>query len=203
MKRKNRLQSRPRNDRTGEVYNRLEVVGFSHYEVNKKSPGRKIYWDCICECGKDKKVENSRLISGNTKSCGCLKDEALDKLHEKNANKDSAFMAVLRAYKNNADQRNLSFSLTKEQFGEITKMNCYYCGSEPSNIKDRHGKKRKYKNVYIYNGVDRKSNNEGYFIKNCVPCCRECNLAKGTRSEDEFLSWVDRVHDYKNKDDNK
>ena len=72
-----------KNDRTGEVYNKLRVIGFSHYEVNKRSSGRKIYWNCICERGNNKKVENSKLISGNTKSCGCLKIKALGELHEK------------------------------------------------------------------------------------------------------------------------
>lgn len=37
---------------------------------------------CICECGNEVELENSVLISGNTKSCGCLqKDKNQPILH--------------------------------------------------------------------------------------------------------------------------
>lgn len=28
-------------------------------------------WDCICDCGKQKTIARSSLVSGHTKSCGC------------------------------------------------------------------------------------------------------------------------------------
>lgn len=33
------------------------------------------YWECICDCGNTHIVEGGLLISGKTKSCGCLKSE--------------------------------------------------------------------------------------------------------------------------------
>lgn len=36
-------------------------------------------WRCHCDCGNEKDVQSDRLLSGNTKSCGCLVKEALAK----------------------------------------------------------------------------------------------------------------------------
>ena len=32
-------------------------------------------WDCLCDCGRKKEVRSNALMSGNTKSCGCLNTE--------------------------------------------------------------------------------------------------------------------------------
>lgn len=34
-----------------------------------------ICWECICDCGKERIVSGKNLKSGNTKSCGCLKED--------------------------------------------------------------------------------------------------------------------------------
>jgi hypothetical protein len=56
------------NDITGSVFARLSVLRRS---VNN-SQGRSS-WLCRCDCGKEITVLGTHLISGNTKSCGCLK----------------------------------------------------------------------------------------------------------------------------------
>lgn len=33
------------------------------------------YWDCICECGNKGVIDEKTLISGESKSCGCLRKE--------------------------------------------------------------------------------------------------------------------------------
>ena len=53
----------------GRKFTRLEVTSFSH----KKGPT--YYWNCKCDCGNLRKVTRCALISGTTKSCGCLKGE--------------------------------------------------------------------------------------------------------------------------------
>lgn len=32
-------------------------------------------WHCVCDCGRECVVEGAKLRKGNTKSCGCLRDE--------------------------------------------------------------------------------------------------------------------------------
>jgi hypothetical protein len=36
---------------------------------------QKIYWLCRCKCGKKKEIMGDKLRRGETKSCGCLRDE--------------------------------------------------------------------------------------------------------------------------------
>lgn len=57
------------NDLTGKRFGRLTVIGV---EDNGK---RKTYYVCQCDCGNVKVVRSDALISGVTKSCGCIKKE--------------------------------------------------------------------------------------------------------------------------------
>lgn len=59
----------------GQKFNKLKVIGIDHTEEYKSPNGRNIkkkYYKCICECGNETVVYQGKLISGQTKSCGCL-----------------------------------------------------------------------------------------------------------------------------------
>ncbi len=61
---------RPRNtkDHTGRRFGRLTAVErLAHYKDGKT------YYRCICDCGTETIISSSSLVSGLTKSCGCLK----------------------------------------------------------------------------------------------------------------------------------
>jgi hypothetical protein len=87
-------------------------------------------------------------------------------------------------------KRGLKFELTLEEFSNLTKSPCYYCGAEPSQVK----KYKKANGNYIYNGIDRFDNAKGYIKDNCVPCCKQCNTAKMEMSADEFADWIMRAY---------
>lgn len=53
-------------DLTGKTFGQLTVI--------ERLPGLK--WRCRCSCGNEKIVDRSNLISGHTKSCGCLKNKS-------------------------------------------------------------------------------------------------------------------------------
>lgn len=57
-------------DLTGKKFGRLSVTGFHHRDT-------RTYWDCHCECGTKKVVVGYALLNGDTKSCGCLRDDQL------------------------------------------------------------------------------------------------------------------------------
>ena len=57
-------------DLTNEVFNRLTVIGFSHRDNRGKA-----FWKCRCECGAFSVAQGYQLVSGSTKSCGCLQRE--------------------------------------------------------------------------------------------------------------------------------
>lgn len=54
-------------DLTGKLFVLLTVLQRDHVD-----PDRGSFWQCQCECGQLKVVRQNSLISGLTKSCGCL-----------------------------------------------------------------------------------------------------------------------------------
>jgi hypothetical protein len=140
----------------------------------------KVYWICRCDCGKTKEVMGSSLLSGRTKSCGCMTRLPAG---------ESMFNSAYHAYKKGAEKRGLSFTLSTEEFRELTSQDCFYCGDKPSNaLTSAIGEK------YIYNGIDRVDNTKGYFVENCVPCCEMCNKAKATHTQEKFFYWTIRLY---------
>jgi len=83
------------------------------------------------------------------------------------------------AYRCNAKKRSIDFSLSFEQFSEITKQPCTYCGDKKET-----------------NGIDRMDNDRGYSIENCVPCCSQCNTIKMDYSKEEFIARVTKIVNY-------
>ena len=68
----NTTQLSPRiKDITGQRFGRLFAISFSH--VNS---GRRAVWNCLCDCGNQCQVEGTKLTTGRTKSCGCLRPDA-------------------------------------------------------------------------------------------------------------------------------
>ena len=59
-----------RRDLTGETFGRLRVLRL-HSRDNHVST-----WECVCHCGNHTVLTLGKLISGHTKSCGCLSSEA-------------------------------------------------------------------------------------------------------------------------------
>lgn len=53
----------------GKIFGRLTVLEDS----GKRNHRGQIIWTCICRCGNKTNVRGDHLISGSTKSCGCLK----------------------------------------------------------------------------------------------------------------------------------
>ena len=109
---------------------------------------------------------------------------------------------IYRHYKNNARKRNLIFEFSVLEFSTITQHNCTYCGLVPSSVIAGHPKHYKSEetyinSAYIYNGLDRLDNAEGYTLTNCVPCCSICNHAKATMSLSEFLNWIERLTNFR------
>jgi len=54
-------------DRTGQRFGKLIVV-----EQSGRNALKKVLWKCRCDCGNEIDVVAGSLITGNTKSCGCV-----------------------------------------------------------------------------------------------------------------------------------
>ena len=55
------------NDLTGLKFGRLTVI-----EQAPNNRNNKVMWRCLCDCGNETTVIGSRLVTGRTRSCGCL-----------------------------------------------------------------------------------------------------------------------------------
>ncbi|MFH2018621.1 MAG: hypothetical protein ABII98_01375, partial [bacterium] len=130
------------------------------------SKDRSLIWEARCDCGNVIKIASKYLLSGGTKSCGCLR-----KIEKGEAN----FNKLYSGYKNSAQKRGLAFLLSKDEFRKIIGENCSYCGIEPKQKLNR----RFSNGEYLFNGIDRRDNLLGYTKKNSLPCCFVCNRAKG------------------------
>ncbi len=81
---------------------------------------------------------------------------------------------TFQRYRRGAAARGLSFSLTEDQFREILKKPCTYCG-------ENHEPR----------GIDRRDGRIGYVLSNCQSCCWPCNQLKSRarnpgQPEDEY-----------------
>jgi len=168
-------------DLTGKVFGKWTVLEYSHYEK------RTTRWLCLCSCGNKTTVIGRALRTGRSSSCGHCGREG--RLPEGEQAKNSLYGTYVLGAKN----RGLTFEFTMECFSKITKENCKYCGTPPSQVYTRRGHNGEISSVYVYNGVDRVNNGRGYVEENCVPCCKTCNLAKHAMTLEEFLAWLDRV----------
>lgn len=61
-------------DLTGQKFGRLTILS-RNLEYQKKDKYHKVYWNCLCDCGANIVCSSINLKSGNTKSCGCLRNE--------------------------------------------------------------------------------------------------------------------------------
>jgi hypothetical protein len=56
-------------DLSGKRFGRLTV------QQEYKRIGRRLYWDCLCDCGIRKFILGAHLTKGSSLSCGCLRNE--------------------------------------------------------------------------------------------------------------------------------
>lgn len=176
----------------GNVFHRLTVLR----RLDDKIPGRP-RWECRCICGGTAVVGTGQLRNGNTRSCGCLLVEhgkrwapQMSRNFWAKGPLEAATKRMLGEYRRGAEKRGLSFELTVTDVKSMIVSECWYCGSAPSrSVKSTRP-------LGLYSGIDRKDNEVGYSLENCVPCCAQCNRAKNKFPASVFLSWVYRVYRY-------
>jgi len=156
------------NNLVGRKFGRLEP-----FERVRKD--RKTLYHCKCDCGKTCWAAYANLYMGNTRSCGCLRDEARHR--RKQPDDVIRLNQIVRYYKRNAKLRGVAWDISKEFFRLMITAPCEYCGWNDDWV-----------------GVDRRDNSKGYEYGNCAPCCRWCNWGKNERTMEEFGDWVRRLY---------
>ena len=183
-------------DLTGKKFGKWTVL---YRTINDN--GNKPKWVCKCDCEGcsrletiRKKSSQFRLIDSNGnithKKCyNCKQMLPISEFWRNSAQLDGYTNKCKKCndynikenkynyYKKNARRRNLSFELTKEEFYNIIKQPCYYCGDISQKTQ----------------GVDRINSEEGYFFRNCVPCCEFCNKMKLNYSTDFWINHIKKI----------
>lgn len=167
-------------DLTGLRFGKLVVLR----EIQERKRGYAC-WRCLCDCGNEKIFTTNSLTrkAKPSSSCGCLWKKPVG---------ESARHKLLLQYKRNARTRSREWALTDEQFFELTLRHCHYCGCQPSAIYSE----KELNGSYMYNGVDRKDDSQGYVSENVVTCCKTCNWAKGHKSYTEFMDYLRQLIRY-------
>lgn len=165
----------------------------------KNSPNSKLVWTLQCSCGNTRKAEmylineiRAALDKDGYAACRKCKESRLRLLKPEY----TKFNGVYTDYKHKALVRTTvnEFSLTKEDAYKMFSANCHYCNLPPSNV---YLNKRSGLPETKYSGIDRVDSSKGYTVENTVPCCKQCNYAKLTMTEQEFYDWVKRVYLFK------
>lgn len=179
MKRGPKEGSGPINNISGKTYGYLIVVS-----IIGRTSARDVIWECQCVCGKFVERTGRSLKKGFKCSCGCMRG-----ILQKNNNdvKGMDFYGqYMRIYKKGADDRELVWELSKEDFITIVTSNCYYCGATPT-------KREIWARSGLMNGIDRMERAKGYTLSNSVPCCTKCNYMKGRLNTNEFIEQTKRI----------
>jgi hypothetical protein len=182
--------------RVGETYGQLTIV-----EVRPgEGGGRHAIAVCECACGTIKEMRSQ--IFKKSKSCGCRRSDSSTwkSVGPKTQpwmlpEGEAAARSLYYQYKRAATKRELQFDLTLEQFRSIAVKDCFYCGAEAAREYNPSRKDGKglFNGAFVCNGIDRQDSGFGYTEVNSVPCCSECNFAKGTRTVTEFIAHAQRV----------
>jgi hypothetical protein len=92
---------------------------------------------------------------------------------------DSRFKRWVNRNTSGAKSRGIPNTLIPDELKDMYGAPCFFCGQSPETDKSW--------------GIDRLHNNIGYHYDNCVPCCRTCNLAKGTLRFEEFVQHIKKI----------
>ena len=65
-------------DLTGQVFGKLTVIS----KADKTDASRRVYWNCLCDCGNNYIANGHSLKNGNLQSCGCIKSRGEQKISE-------------------------------------------------------------------------------------------------------------------------
>ena len=160
-------------DLTGRIYGRLTVIK----ETTKRSKSGSIYWECICSCKTIKRVRSDSLISGMTKSCGCLGKEMRKRgVITHGLSYTSEYRkAKLARYRDKKAKLDTMWTTEMEKALLNLQPKCVVCGSTDRLATDHV-----------------KPLSKGYGLEpgNAVKLCRSCNSSKGNKNLSELASEI-------------
>ncbi len=121
------------------------------------------------------------------------------KIIDKDKLSNSTFKSSVKAKFKSGKSGYSDGDLSLEQFYQLSQLNCYYCGTEPSNTSiaganNKQSSETARQNAkYVYSGLDRLDSLIVHNYDNIIPSCKYCNYAKSSLSLTEFYEWIDKL----------
>lgn len=171
--------SKTRLDYTGQKFNFLTALRFSRWS------GRASFWNFQCDCGNTAEIRVASVKGGHTKSCGCKKTSLCARAVLPNGR--AIINEAFAMHKYSAKKRSIRSDLTREQFEEIIRKPCTYCG-DFSERKNTHTGR-----TLTSTSVDRRDNEPFYTLENSIPACFECQHLKMDMTEAEFFCKIEKI----------
>lgn len=176
----------------GDMYGNLEIVDV----LPSRGKGTHVSLKCICHyCNAIVVMSGANLYK--RKSCGCQQHNSGVWSSKGPKTKpwqlpagEAAKNVVEYQYKKSASNRNLEYTLTREQFEQIVTGNCVYCGDANTNTRSGGGKTS---GDFSYTGIDRKNSDQGYTPENSVSCCWTCNSMKNDFTVEQFMRHIEKI----------
>jgi hypothetical protein len=173
-------------------FGKLLVLEF-HSKSLAKRPKNK--WKCLCDCGKVKIIQENHLISGTTKSCGCLhkrtgKNSPFFKGYE-DISLDFFNHIKAACEKPQKYRKSREFKLTIEYLWDLyIKQNkkCAISGVEIL-FTEREGSRGRRCSA----SLDRIDSSIGYVEGNVQWVHKIVNIMKNKTDMKEFISWCNKI----------
>jgi len=171
-------------DRIKDNINRTVAIERNNLIISSNK-NQKICTTCCKEYNISEFIGN--IPNTQTKTCKTCraKNKEQDKYRDKDKRNLLAKLNInncFKSYIKEAQRRSIEFHLLKEDFLNIIKTPCYYCG-EINEEKQ-------------FNGIDRLDSNKNYILENCVSCCSLCNYLKNKIPVDIFIKRVRHILSY-------
>ena len=117
-------------------------------------------------------------LKKNAEQAKKWRDANPEKVRENNLNKKNNIHCQYKTYQLSASYKKLDFKISMEEFEELVRLPCNYCGI----IEDKG-----------FNGIDRLCSKEPYIQSNCVSCCEMCNMMKGSSGPNVFVHRAEHI----------
>ena len=117
-------------------------------------------------------------LKKNAEQAKKWRDANPEKVKQNNLNKKNNINAQYKTYQSSASDKKLDFKLSMEEFEQLVRLPCNYCGS----IEERG-----------FNGIDRLHSSQSYIHSNCVSCCEMCNMMKGSSGPNVFVHRAEHI----------
>lgn len=162
-----------------QIGNKYNLLTVTHKDSSRNG---RAFWECRCDCGKSCSVDTTRLLTGHTKSCGCLNERLR---RERRGKKHPNFNPLLtqedREHKR-INQQNREWELkvfNKNQF------KCQICSSS-GKLSAHH--------LDGYHWCQEKRLDESNGVTLCYKCHQSFHNQYGRKNntKEQYLEWSEK-----------